>query len=57
MYNQLRNAENLYWETDGAINDDDLNEQVIEAYSEVTGLLNDLQPIVAKLKQEEGIYS
>ena len=58
MYNQLRNAEgNLYWETAGIMGDGEVNENMMEAYHEVVNLLNDLQPIVTSLKEEEGLYS
>lgn len=58
MYNQLRNAEgNLYWETAGIMGDGQVNENMMEAYHEVVNLLNDLQPIVTSLKEEEGLYS
>jgi hypothetical protein len=51
MYNQLRDAERLYWETDGIMGDDEVNEQLMEAYHEVVALLNDLEPIVTELKK------
>ena len=57
MYTQLRNAESLYWETDGIMGDDEVNEQLMEAYHEVVGLLNDLEPIVTSLKEDQGLYA
>ncbi len=58
MYNQLRNAEgNLYWETAGIMGDGKVNENMMEAYHEVVSILNDLQPIVTSIKEEEGLYS
>lgn len=56
MYNQLRNAESLYWETHGTI-DGELDEQIIETYQEVVNLLNDLEPIVTSLKEDQGLYA
>jgi len=57
MYNQLLNAERLYWETDGVIGDEDLDDNVVEAYHEVVSLLNDLEPIVTSLKKDQGLYA
>jgi len=57
MYNQLLNAERLYWETDGVIGDEDLDDNVVEAYKEVVSLLNDLEPIVTSLKKDQGLYA
>jgi hypothetical protein len=57
LYNQLLNAERLYWETDGIMGDDEVNEQLMEAYHEVVGLLNDLEPIVTSLKEDQGLYA
>ena len=52
IYNQLRDAERLYWETDGVISDEELDDEVITAYHEVVNLLNDLEPIVTELKKD-----
>ena len=51
IYNQLRDAERLYWETDGVISDEELDDQVIIAYKEVTSILEELEPIVTELKK------
>lgn len=51
IYNQLRDAERLYWETDGVISDEELDDQVIIAYKEVVSLLEELEPIVTELKK------
>jgi hypothetical protein len=37
--------------------DDEVNEQLMEAYHEVVGLLNDLEPIVTSLKEDQGLYA
>jgi hypothetical protein len=52
MYNQLRDAERLYWETDGVLSNEELDDEVITAYHEVVNLLNDLEPIVTELKED-----
>jgi hypothetical protein len=57
IYNQLLDAERLYWETDGVLSKVKLDDEVITAYHEIVNLLNDLQPIVTSLKEEEGLYS
>ena len=57
MYNHLRDAERLYWETDGVISNEELDDEVITAYHEVVNLLNDLEPIVTELKKDQGLYA
>lgn len=57
IYNQLRDAERLYWETDGVISNEELDDEVITAYHEVVNLLNDLEPIVTELKKDQGLYA
>ncbi|NBO98756.1 MAG: hypothetical protein EBU90_01330 [Proteobacteria bacterium] len=57
MYNLLRNAEDIYWRTDGVTSERGLDMEIVEAYEEVTNLLADLQPIVTSIKEEEGLYS
>ena len=57
MYNHLRDAERLYWETDGVLSNEELDGEVITAYHEVVNLLNDLEPIVTELKKDQGLYA
>ena len=57
MYNHLRDAERLYWETDGVLSNEELDGEVIQAYHEVVNLLNDLEPIVTELKKDQGLYA
>jgi hypothetical protein len=55
MYNALRDAEGVLWSCDGATNpeDDQLTEDIVEASQTIESVLNKLQKIVCKLKEEE----
>jgi hypothetical protein len=55
MYTALRDSENVLWETDGLVTDEDVNDQITSTYRDVSNVLNDLQPLVTMLKPEEAL--
>jgi hypothetical protein len=50
MYNALRDAESVLWETDGMITKEDLDQEIIETYKTITNVLDRLEPVVSSLK-------
>jgi hypothetical protein len=55
MYTALRDSENVLWETDGLVTDENVNDQINSTYRDVSNVLNDLQPLITILKPEKAL--
>jgi hypothetical protein len=55
MYNALKDSEYILWDCNGSVNpeNEELTNEIVELSELISNLLNDLQPVIKEIKEEQ----